>query len=404
MHQLTKTGRLLLMLPIALSSCATSTKESAVTQSIKPKVSATAVKPVCPDGFCIVSGKNLATDGSNFQLSRYVTTSTAIDSKQMNPLQLVSDYQFSQKTRNVESAVKQILTASGYHFDGQQAQGVLPLLSAPLAVNQYSLKSLSAISAIHTLLGNDVLVFVNPITKAVRLRLSDSYIAKTGQSANQVNQLVDLTTLKNKNKNKEASNDLHDQWLVLSGDNEIKQPLSFSGDDSNLTNNDKKDAENKPNKQNKKSENNEIQALAHYSLVVSPFLSDAQSNLIQSAYDQLGFSMGFIKAVKSQHLVAYRNDETQHVCVAASKANAQLFSHDNVFYGIKGQSIKDVLEHWQAQTKVQIDLSDVPDSVLQAKLTQNQIFKGSLSNEHSTENVINNLFQTIAWERGVQHG
>ncbi len=377
-----------------LSACATNAKEPVSTQTIKPTASAKVIKPVCPDGFCVVSNKSLATGDSNVQLSRYVTTSTAISSKQMNPLQLVSDYQFSQKTSNVESAVTQILTASGYHLDDQQSQGVLPLLSSPLAVNQYNLHALTAISAIQTLLGNDVLVSANPITKAVRLSLSERYIAQTGQSANKVNRLVDLTVLKNKNK--KSSNDLHDQWLVLSGDNEITQPLSFSGDDSNLANNDKQDAENKQN---------EIQGLAHYILVVSPFLSDVQAHLIQSAYDQLGFSMGFIKAVKSQHLVAYRNDKTQHVCVAASKANAQLFSHNTVFYGFKGQSISDVLTHWQAQTKVKIDVSDVPDSVLHAKLTQNQIFKGSLSNSDSVDNAIDNLFQTIAWERGEkQHG
>ena len=375
-------GVSLLAMTVTLSGCATQSHNQSMTKvgqltKSNQKIEPTNKITLCEDGFCpltqLKSKDNK--DHTEIQTSRYTTMKVGVNNKQENPLFAVSNYHFASATRTILQAINQVLLNSGYHLDSRQAQGVLPLLNSPLAVNQYQLKSVTTVDALQTLLGSEVTIASNPITKAIRLSLTKAYLSSTNLDNSTANTLVPIK-VSNGVVKAEKVGLASDQTNKSSGSIRQALPaLKLSNSASKI--------------------NSNTQRLAHYHLVLSPFVSVNQRKVILADYRSLGLTMGFIKAVKAQNLVSYRDDNNNKLGVAKSLKNAKLVTQDNVFYVHKGQSLSEVLKHWRKVTHVTFKTSDIPTSILNAKINKNLILKGAINATNDQNNIVNQLIQLI---------
>lgn len=179
---------------LSLSGCALQCcepKQPVIVQPVEPKAPVTS----CPDGFCPIADLS----HHQTQTSRYGTAISGMNDAQSSPLFSVSDFRFSQQTQSIEEAVQQVLLATGYSLLPSTDHSVQTLLSKPLASNQYSLKGMSAIQAMQTLLGNYISISANPLTRQIKLAVSSEFLKMSDATQQQTE------------VSKSLANDQHDQ-------------------------------------------------------------------------------------------------------------------------------------------------------------------------------------------------
>ncbi|WP_203249799.1 hypothetical protein [Cysteiniphilum marinum] len=363
----------------------------------------------CPNGFCSTEDHRR----DYVAVSRYGSVQSGVDTQKSNPLYAINDYSFSRNTANIKAAIEPILMASGYRLDQQQASGVMSLLHAPLASNQYAFNKQSAIQVMQSLLGDQVNIAVNALDRSVRFTIKEDYLQKTGLSDSGLNQLVMLDVpageIVTSNKSSSKSGviteiDFFDvvDAIEVTGDINVQEQIQ------NINQNNKplhhsQSIENAKNVKDIKNIKNNTQSikLSHYELAVSPFVSSADRLLVSSAYDQLGLVMGFIQTLKDKGLVLYRNDETLRLGVAHTEANAKLFSQNDVLYALKDESVKETLSRWASDQGLVIDFSGFPQGLLSGKASANHIYAEDVSAFNTANGNASPIYQllvtTYAW-------
>lgn len=145
-----------------------------------------------------------------------------------------------------------------------------------------------------------------------------------------------------------------------------------------------------------------------YQLIVSPFISkNEKSNKkrIEEIYAKnkklvedekikdSEFINAFIAELDSKTLYVYSNEKTKKTAVAKTKENANLLTNNKVFYGFKGESVKDIFTQWGKLEHIDFDLSDVPVSLLTIKLKNDHIFKGGVITLKGEINAVDELLK-----------
>ncbi|WP_203368763.1 hypothetical protein [Cysteiniphilum marinum] len=352
----------------------------------------------CPNGFCSTEDHRR----DYVAVSRYGSVQSGVDPEKSNPLYAINDYSFSRNTANIKAAIEPILMSSGYRLDQQQASGVMSLLHAPLASNQYAFNKQSAIQVMQSLLGDQVNIAVNALDRSVRFTIKEDYLQKTGLSDSGLNQLVMLDVpageVVTNNKSSSKSGIITEIDAVeVAGDIDVQEKSQNINQDNKPWRHSQSTENVKDIKDIKNIKNNtQSIKLSHYELAVSPFVSSADRLLVSSAYDQLGLVMGFIQTLKDKGLVLYRNDETLRLGVAHTEANAKLFSQNDVLYALKDESVKETLSRWASDQGLAIDFSGFPQGLLSGKASSNHIYAEDISAFNTANGSASPIYQLLA--------
>ena len=167
-------------------------------------------------------------------------------------------------------------------------------------------------------------------------------------------------------------------------------------------------------------ENKAEKQVIDYQLVVSPFISKNEKNernnkkRIEEIYSKNKklvedekikdneFINAFIAELDSKNLYVYSNEKTKKTAVAKTKENAQLLTNNKVFYGFKGETVKDIFTQWGKLEHIDFDLSDVPVSLLGIKLNNDHIFKGEVITLKGQINAVDELLKMAIVELKTQ--
>lgn len=140
-------------------------------------------------------------------------------------------------------------------------------------------------------------------------------------------------------------------------------------------------------------------------LVVSPFIPETEKKHIESIYTKnknlvedekikdSEFINAFIAELDNKELHVYQNTKTHKTAIAKTTENAQLLTNDKVFYAFKGDSVKEIFTKWGKKEHIDFDLSDVPVSVLNIKLSENHIYKGVILSSKDQINAVGELLK-----------
>lgn len=161
----------------------------------------------------------------------------------------------------------------------------------------------------------------------------------------------------------------------------------------------------------------QAQQVINYQFIVSPFISKNEKNKkkrIEEIYSKnkklvedekikdSEFINAFTAELDSKNFYVYSNETTKKTAAAKTKENARLLTNNKVFYGFKGETVKDIFTQWGKLEHIDFDLSDVPASLLKIKLASDHIFKGEVITLKGQMNAVDELLKMAIVELKTQ--